>query len=174
MRLSLEESLLIAWRDDDHFELTDKVTEHYRHKVNVFSKHRSTNVIEIGTRCGYALVAFASVSEYTKFMCIDAMIDFDADKNLSQWKRNVNKFLLDAQLIVANSRDIKSIETRYGFAHVDGDHSYVGCYHDLTLVKNCDTILADDTDNAEVKKAVIDFCTHNKLTPEFQYDGLRE
>jgi len=62
-------------------------------------------------------------------------------------------------------RDIK-----LDWIYIDGDHSYDGCYRDLTNALNVtnDTIFCDDYNvphHEGVRFAINDFCSDNKLTP---------
>lgn len=160
------------WRDDDWFACDGKVINHYAAKAAVCAKFSPRRIIEIGTRCGYSVLSFASVAPRASFLCLDGAMDDDSYSCLSHWKRTMERRNIEADLIVVDSHAVKSLP-RACFAHVDGDHTYEGALADLRLVQHCRAILADDCDNPEVKAAVEQFCRETARLAAFYHDGLR-
>jgi len=161
------------WRDDDWFGCDSRVIFHYAMKAQVCRRFAPGRVIEIGTRCGYSLLTFATVAPRASFLCIDGAMDADSYDCLAHWRRLVDRHEIDADLVVVDSHAIKSLPPA-DFAHIDGDHSYEGALADLRLVAHCRAILADDCDNRDVRRAVETFAREQARTVEYFDDGLRK
>jgi cephalosporin hydroxylase len=161
------------WRDDDWFGCDSRVIFHYAMKAQVCRRFAPRRVIEIGTRCGYSLLTFATVAPRASFLCIDGAMDADSYDCLAHWRRLVDRHEIDADLVVVDSHAIKSLPPA-DFAHIDGDHSYEGALADLRLVAHCRAILADDCDNRDVRRAVETFAREQARTVEYFDDGLRQ
>jgi predicted O-methyltransferase YrrM len=171
--VKISKTLADAWRPHDWFQLDERVARHYYRKASVAADVRPKRVIEIGTRCGYSLVSFATACPDARYLCIDGAADHDSLDCLAHWQSVVERWVIDASLVVVNSRAVRSLPPA-DFAHVDGDHSYDGALHDLRLVAHCKTILADDCCNPDVHKAVIQFATERQRRVDWINDGLRE
>jgi hypothetical protein len=100
-------------------------------------------------------------------------MDDDSLDCLAHWQSVVERWAIDAQLIVVDSHKVRSLPAA-DFAHVDGDHSYAGALQDLNLVAHVPAILADDCDNPEVMAAVQQFVADRKRSVQFIDDGLRK
>ena len=170
---SIRKLLESNWREDDWFGCDSKVIFHYAMKADIFRRYAPQRVIEIGTRCGYSLLAFAAQNPSARFLCIDGAMDADSYDCLAHWRRLVDKHQIDADLVVVDSHAVKSLPS-VDFAHVDGDHSYAGALADLRLVAGSRVILADDCDNREVRAAVETFAKEQARTVEYFDDGLRK
>ena len=158
---------------DDWFTLNSQVAGHYAAKAATIEGYRPARAIEIGTRCGYSLAAFSVASPRTRWLCIDGGMDADSQQCLQHWHSVVGQCRIEAALIVCNSHAIQRLPPA-DFAHVDGDHSMLGCYADLCLVAHVPVILADDYDNAEVAQAVDRFCGEHDREFAVYDDGLRK
>jgi len=172
-RAKLSKALADAWRPHDWFSLNQQVENHYFHKASVCADVRPRRVIEIGTRCGYSLVSFALAAPDARYLCLDGAMDADSFDCLAHWQSVVERWAIDASLIVVDTAAVKSLPPA-DFAHVDGDHSFAGALRDLRLVAGCKTILADDTCNPEVKRAVVQFASERHRRVDWHHDGLRE
>lgn len=172
-RAKIAKTLADAWRPHDWFQLNQQAEAHYYAKACVCADVRPRRVIEIGTRCGYSLVSFAQAAPDARYLCLDGACDADSFDCLAHWQSVVERWAIDASLIVVDTAHVKSLPPA-DFAHVDGDHSFAGALRDLRLVSHCRTILADDCCNPEVKKAVIQFASERHRSVDWQSDGLRE
>lgn len=168
-----------AWMPDDWFRLTDAVVSHYTAKAAVCKlalahvAGRASKILEIGTRCGYSAAAFRLVAPLHEMLCLDGGLDSDSDQCLA-WSREL--FVrndINASLVVVDTRDVKALPMA-DFAHVDGNHSALGCLHDLRLCGGAETILADDCDNQDVTRAVRQFVAETGRKVLFFDDGLRQ
>jgi cephalosporin hydroxylase len=157
----------------DAFPFSTQAVSHYAEKARVCRDCKPARVIEIGTRSGYSLAAFHAVSPGSRFLCIDAASDADSAACLHHWQRVADSLAIDAQLVVANSHDIKRLPPA-DFAHVDGDHSHPGALADLRLVSHVPVILADDYCNPDVARAVQEFCAETGRDARVFHDGLRK
>lgn len=171
-RAKINKLLANVWRPSDWFQLSELVEQHYYRKACVFADFRPRRVIEIGTRCGYSLACFNAAFDQARFLCIDGAMDEDSLDCLTHWQTVVHSEAIDADLIVVDSHALRSLP-HADFAHVDGDHSYQGALADLRLVAHCPTILADDCDNPDVRRAVEEFAIEKHRRFDFHDDGLR-
>lgn len=161
-----------AWDESDWLVRSEAMEAHYVRQAEVVERISPQRVIEIGTRRGYGLSVFALASPGARFLCVDGAVDHDSMDSLAHWHRVVDKFAIDAQLVVVNTRHVLSLP-RVDLAYVDGDHSYSGALRDLELVYSTPTILADDCDNEQVKAAVLEFAYGHGRSVEWIDDGLR-
>jgi len=176
-------SIEAAWMPDDWFQLDDRVAMHYAWKATIaasaLARHpaRPSQMIEIGSRAGYSMLAFndgaRSVGATLSALCIDGGMDADSHKALPWFRQSMKGSGIDARLIVVNSHMLCRLPDGAVFAHVDGDHSDSGCYSDLALVADCPVILADDCDNPAVDLAVRRFAEAHGKTVRYVDDGLR-
>jgi cephalosporin hydroxylase len=186
---AVRERLEAVWMPGDWFELTPQVVMHYAWKGAVYLSAVGNNfsppVIEIGTRCGYSMHAFdaagvsgggfyiGGIDENEPVLCFDGAIDDDSPRCLAHFREQTERMGISADLVVVNTKNVLALPTRF-FAHVDGDHTYTGCLHDLHLVAGSHVILADDCDNAGVRSAVAAFVNaHPGRSVQFVNDGLR-
>jgi hypothetical protein len=121
------------WRDNDWFYCDSAVIGHYAMKAAICERFRPRRILEIGSRCGYSLLAFREVAPRASFLCIDGAMDDDSLDCLAHCKKIIDKHDVEADLIVVDSHAVRSLP-RADFAHVDGDHSYEGALADLRLV----------------------------------------
>ncbi len=179
----VREVLAAAWMPDDWFQLDDRVAIHYAWKAAIaraaaqsFGRYVCP-MIEIGSRAGYSMLAFAKGAEHIgalfSAICIDGGLDDDSHKTIPWFRATMKIRMIDARLIVCNSHSIYRLPDGAQFAHVDGDHSDAGCFSDLALVADCPVILADDCDNPSVELAVTRFCEAHGRQVRFVEDGLR-
>lgn len=169
----IAEALPKAWMRDDWFACDARAIRHYQAKAAVVAAIQPKSGIEIGTRCGYSLLSFHLASPQTTWLCVDGWVDSDSMQCREHWKRLVSEWTINAHVLRIDSRKLTELPAA-DFAHVDGDHSYAGALHDLHLVADVPTILADDCDNASVRQAVEDFCASTKRKAAFTDDGLRQ
>ena len=160
------------WMPGDWFECSTDALSHYTAKAKVCGDVAPRRVIEIGTRCGYSLMAFHAVSPEARFLCIDGRLDPDSKACEQHWHVVVDALGIDAQAVVVDSHDLRGLPPA-DFAHVDGDHSYLGCLMDLYLVQHVPVILADDCCNPDVGRAVEKFCRVTGRQATYFHDGLR-
>jgi len=161
------------WRENDWFFCDSAVIGHYAMKAAICERFKPRRILEIGTRCGYSIMAFREAAPRASFLCVDGAMDDDSLDCLAHAKRLIDRYDIEADLIVVDSHAVRSLP-RACFAHVDGDHSFAGALADLRLVQHCRGILADDVCNPEVAKAVDVFARESNRQVEFVHDGLRK
>lgn len=176
-----------AWMPGDWFTLDDRVAGHYFAKASIAaavaadSGRQSISVVEIGTRAGYSIQAFAegvlSVGcELEVVTAVDGYVDGDSNRTLLHWvlvgSHGVG-LRTPARLVRANTQHVGFVSAA-DLAHVDGEHTTSGVIRDLTLVSNCPVILVDDCDNAEVLAGLQHWLQDQpRRDCQFIDDGLR-
>jgi predicted O-methyltransferase YrrM len=122
--------------------------------------YRPQSVLEIGVRLGYSLASMAhGTSDETELFGIDidayvpGSLSIARAKLAQRWPRRK----LDLQLI--NSQRVRSFPRAFDLVHIDGDHSYSGKLHDLTLtLGSCKVVIVDDFNSLhQVRAAAIRF-----------------
>ena len=161
------------WRPDDHFKCAETTLRHYATKATICQQFNPRKILEIGTRCGYSVIAFSIVAPSATFTCIDSGVDPDSPQNLAHAKQNFAKQKIDANIFVVNSRDVRNVHS-FDFAHVDGEHTYEGALADLNLVAEVPAILVDDCCELNVFRAVQEFVANTNRNVKYFYDGLRD
>lgn len=172
-----------VWMDGDWFTLNETVVRHYAHKAAVASivcedfwrlnPAAPIRFLEIGTRCGYSAAVFFHAVPACMIQCLDGGVDEDSGKCLEWARRMFSRMDMKATLVEVDTRSVKSV-SRSWFAHIDADHSHLGCLRDLRLASLSKVILADDYDNPAVAEAVKQFCRETGRRAEVYDDGLRK
>ena len=115
--------------------------------------HGSEKGGEIGVRAGYGAAAFLAACPQASYHGVDAENrQHGGLPGAVGWARTMlarhfpgRAIRIDAPL---DTRQQTPDGSGYDLAHVDGDHSFAGCLHDLELVERlgCPWILVDDID----------------------------
>lgn len=173
------DKLVKLWWEDEPkiFPTNPKVQHYYKVKYDVANKIKPKVMAEIGVRAGYSSFSFLSASPTAKMYAIDI------NKSCHGGREGVfidvaPKILadFDVEFITANSQKIDDLPYDVDFIHIDGDHTYTGCMHDLEISKNhAEWILVDDYDLLKgVRKAVDEFVEkHPEYTSEYIDDKFR-
>jgi predicted O-methyltransferase YrrM len=145
-------------------------------KADVAARLRPRRIAEIGVRAGCSAFAFLSAVPGASYLGVDA--DVAAHGGIPGFLRHARAVLdgLDATLLRADTRRLEALPGRFDSVHVDGDHSYAGCLHDLGLAaRAAPHILVDDYDShPEVRQACHTFlAAHPAARAEYLDDGLR-
>lgn len=161
------------WMAGDHFQCNEVAFRYYATKATICQRVQPKKILEIGTRCGYSVVAMHLAAPDARFICVDAGVDADSAQTLAHAKSMLREQNIDADIIITNSHNIREIPA-VDFAHVDGDHTYEGTLADLNLVAHVPTILVDDCCEHSVLRAVKEFSQATNRAVEYFYDGLRD
>ena len=160
------------------FPENPKVEKYYRAKFRVAHMTKADRICEIGVRAGYSAYSFLSARPEAEFVGLDnngnahggvkGLFTDVAPKILSEFK-NVDLVLFDSQ------RNAVLHGAPYDFIHIDGDHSYKGCMHDLEMARECcEWILVDDYDFLRgVRNSVDDFLNAYNFDYQHIRDGFR-
>lgn len=160
------EELLARWVPDDPLEPSDELRIYYEVKYNAARQlakaDKLNTILEIGVRAGYSAFAFLSANPVAQFYGIDA--DVGGWGGEPGFIQKALQLLQDfpVKIAKANTQRLHSIEEcypgqRFDFAHIDGDHSFDGCYHDLELCAAVsDVMLVDDYDFIAPVRAAVD------------------
>ncbi len=149
---------------------------------------RPKNVLELGVRYAYALIAISSgaAARRDNGYKLPRLVGVDSEndgletngialENLLLNMRNAES----ATIIKADTRNIRDTNREilyrsYGpfdIIHIDGDHSVNGVRNELSIadtwIAKDGWILVDDIDTQHVEKAALEFCAKNSIKPVF-------
>lgn len=147
------------WVPHDPYTIEDGTEEYYRVKYLVAATIRPRSICEIGVKAGYSASAFlqAGTAEYY------CGIDYNAGTYGGQVDYTMNYAIktlhqYDVYVKIYNNLDSQTINMlpcgAVDLLHVDGDHSYEGCLHDIEMgiASECKWILVDDYDDVPAVK----------------------
>lgn len=155
----------------------DKRYKYYKDKYEIIKRFNPKSICEIGVRYGYSAYSFLSAHPDTSYTGYDIINgghggakDIDTFTYVKKLLSTFSK--ADINLVHQNTQELEFLNDNYDFIHVDGDHSYVGCYNDLVLALNSinteGVILVDDyTDGIEVGNSTRDFIKDNQVFIEY-------
>ncbi len=151
-------------------EQMENVMGYYDGKYRAAALVRARSILEIGVRAGYSAAAFLSACPGASYTGIDADINRHGGREgLFAWARETLPRSFPESVFAFHTADSRHLSRlpgeRYDLIHVDGDHSYEGCVHDLTLAaEQARWILADDvTWVPEVGAAVHGFLAQTRF-----------
>lgn len=119
-------------------------------------------IIEIGVRCGYSALDFLIACPKATYYGFDNNAGEHGGADDLRYHKWAKKLLSGYNATIYPDVDTQSIDelpVKGDFAHIDGDHSYEGCMHDIKLARKAGAkwILVDDFDyQKNVKRAVQD------------------
>lgn len=157
--------LVARWVPDDPFPADEQAELYYRIKYRIAAQLPPiTSIVEIGVRAGYSAYAFLAAQPQARYMGIDAdQGEWGGEAGYFDRARTVLQgFAVD--FLRADSQRLRALPADYDFAHIDGDHSYLGTLHDLNLcAASCPFLLVDDYDFiSTVRAAVNEFIVRNR------------
>lgn len=147
---------------------------YYHHYFDQIKKFNVKSVVEIGVRAGYSAYAMLSANPTMKYVGYD--IDSDNEYGFHSGAFQFASAMLksefpkaDLQFFVQDSQKLTKIPGNFDLAHVDGDHSFGGCTHDLWICsKAAKILLVDDYDFVpEVRDAVDRFVEAHRFKHEY-------
>lgn len=156
---------------------------------DIVIEYKPKTILEIGTRYGYSFCAMLdTVDTIEHAVSIDMENESDyggtpgaflkAQKNLRKLK-NSGRWpnLQTLKFVNCNTQKVNQLDIKFpaiDLAYVDGDHSFVGCLHDLNLVLPLMSpngiILVDDVDWCLLKLPVDSWLKVNGFTHEYYPD----
>ena len=166
---------IIIEKDRDWFT---KICDKYSVKYAVAKMVKPKIIAEIGVRAGYSAWAFLKACPSSIYYGFDDC----SDENNPEWKLGFNALVHTESMLSDKFQEsivtMKNINTQsvsdlgindVDLFHVDGDHSYHGCMHDLYLamwsLSENGVILIDDYDFLQtVKMACDEFASKTGMT----------
>lgn len=135
------------------------------------------SILEIGVRAGYSAYAMLSANPDAYYLGLDA--DVGGWGGVAGWLDRARDTLAGFPRVLLRKANTQHLETlgeepgTFSLAHVDGDHSYDGCYHDIQLAAACAlNILVDDYDAMRAVQAATDhFLVRHGHLWAYQYLG---
>lgn len=163
--------------------------EHFKAKYELFKRYDKLLVAEIGVRWGYSLNAFCHANPNIEFHGFDLINGGHGGQYhvntfpYIQSKINIKFPNIKLNLYHQNTQEMETLNNmKFDYIHVDGDHSYNGCYHDMEIAfksSNKGAIMhLDDyehTNVPEVKQAIDAWVIANedKILKHYSYPSLR-
>lgn len=167
----------ICPRDSKSLSRYDHYRDYYKVKYSIAKNLNPKTILEIGVRAGYSAISFLSAAPEAQYIGLDAENGTHGNQG-GPWcwwaKQILSPF--DFEIIIQDTQKITSDYIsnlgNFDLIHIDGDHSYKGAYHDITIclpsLSNNGIMLIDDYDFIpDVKKAVDRFVHNNSI--EFDY-----
>lgn len=158
-------ALTSRWMAGDPFKPSDPIRQYYAVKWRIAQRISPSRILEIGVRAGYSAFTFLMASPRgTRYLGIDSGL-CDAEGR-SEFLAHAKTILAehDARLWRVDAGSLRSFPVGPGgdsweLVHIDGDHSYEGCLHDLRCAgKVGRRLLVDDYDVGEgIRQACRDF-----------------
>lgn len=124
------------------------IEDYYNYYYSYGRYFSPKNILEIGVRYGYSLISLVKGAQESNSFSSAIGIDNQSYESGSERIAfdNIKSVTDKFKLINADSQKIGNLktlvgDTRFDLIHVDGDHSYKGCLHDLNITKD---ILAEN------------------------------
>lgn len=158
------DALVKAWHPEDWYQLAtlspsevEGLRHQYAQMFSVAQKLQPKTILEIGVRAGYSAFTMLSAVPGAMYYGWDAdRGDYGGSTGYLDFAEQVLKPFPRVCLEQIDSQAERTIPP-VDLAHIDGDHSYEGCYHDLEL---CATgarhILVDDYEYIRPVQAATD------------------
>jgi len=175
--------LVARWYVGDFFQPTDEARRYYEIKHRIVARLQPASICEIGVRAGYSAFAFLTAVPGAEYLGIDKgpadpndhdAVAFTIHAQHILGAYNARMWPVDSQGLGALPKT--SMERVFEFVHVDADHSYRGCRHDLEISLDAARwVLVDDFDvGPEIRKACSDVLLERpSVTAEYVPDGFR-
>lgn len=128
-------------------------------------------ILEIGVCCGYSAFAFLHNYPDAYYLGIDAEVyrHGGGSRKHTNWARNILS-PYNTEFLICDSQSLKGLFfDKFQLIHIDGEHTYTGCLHDMGLCLSVlDGIMVVDDYHfvPQVKKAVDNFVEKHALVFE--------
>lgn len=153
MSYKFDEKIICPWDITASKKRIQQYREYYKIKFEIVREASPKRIIEIGIRAGYSAYFFLQA-------CPKAMYyGFDADngthggqgpKSYLPWAKKILDGYYFQLIYPFDTQQVSSLPVVGDFYHIDGDHSEIGVYHDLSMcfsgAISPATILIDDYD----------------------------
>ena len=144
----------------DAFEYYTALTRYYK----------PNSILEIGVLHGFSLMSMIAgcINKIKTIDGIDSEAMLHNSNSIASW--NIyNIFKIIPNLWTIDSISISKIYLKYDIIHIDGDHNFINCLHDLNLAaNNTNVILIDDyLSHKSVREACDTFIKNNKIKNSF-------
>lgn len=174
MTFEFDQNVIPNW-DNVGINLHQELNKnYYHHYFDIIKKFNVKSVVEIGVRGGYTAYAMLSANPKMKFLGydIDKPNPYGYVPNLFDYAKNMlpERFPeANIELLKMDTQKLKTLPGKFDLAHIDGEHSFEGCLHDLKLcTPHVRIILADDYDYVtSIRKAVDTFLQETGFSSEY-------
>jgi predicted O-methyltransferase YrrM len=132
-------------------------------------------IVEMGTRFGYSMKAFADGAAHRpeEFSLWSYDMECDGIKTLHVFEKYFRRNgVTDIHIFRKDTQAIQKLHlTNADLALVDGCHTGAGCYHECSLgyeaLRQGGVMVVDDIEIDEAKEAVEKFCVEKALVPVY-------
>jgi len=176
--MTMWEALKARWLPDDPDGPPERFESYYAIKYEVARQlhqaGRLDSIVEIGVRAGYSAFALLSANPEARYYGIDwDQAGWGGVRGYLDRARKTLAGFPNVTLARANSQELEELPETYDLAHVDGDHSWDGAFHDLELcARHSFAVLVDDYDLAlSVRGATDHFLVRHAHSHTFRYQG---
>ena len=166
------EKLKENWHPEDKLCFPDSKRErYYRTKYQVAKDLQPKSICEIGVRAGYSGFAFLSAVPDAEYIGID--LNKGTDGGVVDYYKHALKLFSIGEfnsytIELKDSQEINDLGRKYDLIHIDGDHSFDGCLHDIILAsRHAKYILVDDYDY--ITNVRIACCAFRNDNPQNKY-----
>jgi hypothetical protein len=135
---------------------------YYHHYFNQVKEAKASSVVEIGVRAGYSAYAMLLANPSMRYLGLDinSPNEFGFHDGAFEYAQSMlRKEFPKAKLKfkVQDTQKLDKLPGKFDLAHIDGDHSFTGCLHDLYLCENyVKVILVDDYDFVPSVRTAVD------------------
>lgn len=160
------------WWPEDPVRPDEQYRDAYAWKFETAKRIQPRVIMEIGVRAGYSALAMLLAAPQARYIGIEQ--DRGGFGGLQGITAAAVPSVLagfEHEIRYRDSASLATIEEEVDLFHVDGDHSYDGCWHDLELAWRCSQwVLVDDYDFCLPVRAATDhfIVTHRLVFPMVQ------
>lgn len=143
----------------------------YHHYYSLIREFKVDSVFEIGVRAGYSMYAMLAANPRLVYRGLEINHTETLEyKFLDHARELAKKFPeADVRIIEGDSLELERLPRRFDLIHVDGNHSYRACSHDMEVcAPMTDLLVVDDYDYIDqVKRAVDDFVKKHSISSRY-------
>lgn len=153
---------------------------YYQFKHDCALTVQAKSIVEFGVWRGYGALAMLSAVPEATYVGYDLPLDSKVYMWHADCLEHARKITAQfkTQFRLVNTQSIKTLlPERFDLAHVDGEHSYAACRHEICLaLEACSHVLVDDTNLPDLARAADGLVAAGRLSEMLRFTShcLRE